>query len=133
VRRFSRILIGAAGALLITPLAVAAQAIPASAATGKLVVTTLDRAGHAVTLPITVMSASATFSAPPVSGDSGRALSLPDGSYYVLAAIQDSTSETLAAGSVTVIGTGTAKATLSAKGGHQVKVTLKRQGRQRRD
>jgi hypothetical protein len=128
VRRFSRVLIGAVGALLIAPLVVAAQAIPASAATGKLVVTTLGRAGHAVTSPITVMRASATFSAPPTSGDSGRALSLPVGSYYVLAAIQDSTSETLAAGYVTVSGTAMAKLTLNAKGGHQVKVTLNGKG-----
>jgi hypothetical protein len=113
-----------AGALLIAPLVVAAQAIPANAATGKLLVTTWGRAGHAVTSSITAISASATFSAPPVSGDSGRTLSLPDGSYYVLAAIQDSTSETLAAGYVTVSGAATAKLTLNAKGGHRVKVTL---------
>ena len=36
-----------AGALLIAPLVVAAQALPASAATGKLLVTTLDHSGTA--------------------------------------------------------------------------------------
>jgi hypothetical protein len=113
-----------AGALLIAPLVVAAQAVPASAATGKLVVTTLDRAGHSVTSAITVVSASTTSSALPTWSTSGHTLSLPDGPYYVLSAIQDSTSETLVSGYVTVSGTGTARAALKAKGGHQVKVTL---------
>jgi hypothetical protein len=124
VRRVSRVLISAAGALLIAPLVVAAQALPANAATGKLLVTTIARSGHSVTAPITIATASSTSSALPIWTSSGRTLSLADGQYYVLAGIQDAASETLAAALVTVSGTGTARVTLDARQGHQVKVTL---------
>ena len=124
MRRFSRVFIGAAGALLIAPLAVAAQALPASAATGKLLVTTLGRNGSAVTSPITVMTAATTFSGLPTWTNSGRTLTLADGNYYVLAGIEDSTSDTLASAYVTVSGTGTTKVTLDARQGHLIKATL---------
>jgi hypothetical protein len=123
VRRVPRVLVLAASALTAIPLALAAAALPASAATGKLLVTTIGRAGQAVTSQITVMTASNTLT-PPTWSQSGQTLSLPDGQYYVLAAIQDSTSETLAAGFATVSGTGTSKVTLDARPGHLVKVTL---------
>ena len=48
MRRISRVLISMAGALLIAPLVVAAQAIPANAATGKQLVTTIDRSDQVV-------------------------------------------------------------------------------------
>jgi hypothetical protein len=111
-----------AGALLLVPLVVAAQAFPASAVTGKLVVTTVARDGHPVTSNITV--ATPTYTGLPTWSQSGRTLSLPDGHYYVLAGIQDSTSETLAATEVTVSGTGTTRVALDARGGLPVKVTL---------
>ena len=92
MRRFPRVVIGAAGALLIAPMAVAAQALPASAASGKLLVTTLGRNGHSVTAPITVMTTSTTSGALPTWTHSGHALTMADGQYYVLAGIGDSTS-----------------------------------------
>ena len=124
VRRFPRVVIGAAGALLIAPMVVAAQALPASAASGKLLVTTLGRNGHSVTAPITVITTSTTSAAPPTWTHSGHALTLTDGQYYVLAGIGDSTSETLAAARVTISGTGTTKVTLDARKGHLIKATL---------
>ena len=47
MRRGPRFLIAAAGPLLVAPLIIAAQALPASAASGKLLVTTLGRTGIA--------------------------------------------------------------------------------------
>jgi hypothetical protein len=89
-----------------------------------LLVTTLGRNGHSVTAPITVMTTSTTSSGLPTWSNSGHTLTLADGQYYVLAGIQDSTSETLAAALVTVSGTGTTKVTLDARQGHLIKVTL---------
>jgi hypothetical protein len=128
VRRFSRVVIGAAGALLIVPLVVAAQALPAgatskaSAATGKLLVITIARGGQSVQTQVTVVLTSQT--APPVWGNSGRAFSVPDGQYAVLAGISDSTSGTLAGAIVTVSGTSTTKVTLDGRRGKPVNVTL---------
>jgi hypothetical protein len=122
VRRFSRVLIGAAGALLIAPLVVAAQALPASAAIGKLLVTTIARDGQTVSSQVTVVLTNQTVA--PVSGYSGRAISVPDGQYAVLAGISDPTSGTLAGAIVTVSGTGTTRVTLDGRKGQPVKVTL---------
>jgi hypothetical protein len=103
---------------------VAAQALPASAASGKLFVTTVGRDGHAVTSPITIMNSATSYSGLPIWTSSGRTLKLADGHYYVLADIQGSATDTLAAAYVTVSGTGTTKVTLDARKGHLVKATL---------
>jgi hypothetical protein len=128
VRRFSRVVIGAAGALLIVPLVVAAQALPASAATGKLVVTTLDRNGHAVASNVTVSTVLSSPGGPPTWTTSGKTLSIADGQHAVLAGIEQTvngvTVGTLAEAIVTVSGTGTTRVTLDARKGHLVKVTL---------
>jgi hypothetical protein len=128
VRRFSRILIGAAGALLIAPLVVAAQALPASAATGKLLVTTLDRKGHAVTSSITVSTYIRNAAGLPTWTTSGKTISVADGKYVVLAGIEQTvngtTVGTLAETTVTVSGTGTTRVTLDARKGRLIKVTL---------
>jgi hypothetical protein len=125
MRRVSRFLISVAGALLIVPLVVAAQAVPANAATetGKLLVTTIARGGNVVTSQITIVTVSG--SSPPRFDESGSTLSLPDGAYYVLARILGyATTETLAASYVTVRGAGTARTTLNASGGKPLKVTV---------
>jgi hypothetical protein len=122
VRRFSRVLVGAAGALLIVPLVVAAQALPASAATGKLWVTTVARDGQDVSSQVTVVNTNHV--SPPLFGGTGRDITVPDGQYAVLAGIRDSTSGTLAGAIVTVSGSGTTKVTLDGRKGKPVKVTL---------
>jgi hypothetical protein len=128
VRRFSRVVISAAGALLIAPLAVAAQALPASAATGKLLVTTLDRNGHSVTANITVSTDLRYPGGLPTWTTSGKSISIADGQYAVLAGIEQTvngaTVGTLAQATVTVSGTGTTRVTLDARKGRLIKVTL---------
>jgi hypothetical protein len=124
MRRVPKILLTAACGLLAAPLIVASQALPADAATGKLLVTTIARDGHSVTSPITVVKVSPIDSPLPTWDHSGHTLSLPDGPYAVLSAIQDSASGTLAATVVTVSGTGTTKVTLDARRGHLIKATL---------
>jgi hypothetical protein len=128
VRRLSRVVISAAGALLIAPLVVAAQALPASAATGKLLVTTLDRNGHAVTANVTVSTDIRYPGGPPTWTTSGKTISIADGEYAVLAGIEQTvngvTVGTIAETIVTVSGTGTTRVTLDARKGHLVKVTL---------
>jgi hypothetical protein len=104
-----------AGALLIAPLVVAAQALPASAATGKLLVTTLNRSGHAVASSITVSTDIRGLGGPPTPTwtTSGKAISIADGEYAVLAGIEQTvngtTVGTLAETIVTVSGTGTTR------------------------
>jgi hypothetical protein len=128
MRRVSRVLAGVAGALLIAPLAVAAQAIPASAATGKLLVTTLDRNGQAVTANVTVSTDIRYPGGLPTWTTSGKTISIADGQYAVLAGIEQTvngqTVGTLAETTVTVSGTGTTKVTLDARKGAPIKVTL---------
>jgi hypothetical protein len=128
VRRFSRVVISAAGALLIAPLVVAAQAVPASAATGKLLVTTLDRNGHAVTANVTVSTDIRYPGGLPTWTTSGKTFNIADGQYAVLAGIEQAvngvTVGTIAETIVTVSGTGTTRVTLDARKGHLVKVTL---------
>jgi hypothetical protein len=122
VRGVSRFLISAAGALLIAPLVVAAQALPANAATGKLLVTTISRAGQPVSSSVTaVLTNQSGF---PAFGTSGRTMSLPDGQYAVLTGISDGATGTLAAAIVSVSGTGTTRVTLDARKGRLVSVTL---------
>ncbi len=120
--RISRFLVMAASALLVAPLAVAGLAVPASAATGKLLVTTLGHTGIARSSQVIAwnIGQSAWF-----SGNSGRAFSVPDGQYALIAGIDDNnTAETIAESIVTVSGSGTTKATLDGRKGRLVKVTL---------
>jgi hypothetical protein len=124
VLRFRRIILGLSGALLIAPMVVAVQALPANAATGKLLVTTLDRNGQAVSANITVSQGNGL----PTWTTSGTTLSVADGQHAVLAGIEQTvngqTVGTLAETMVTVSGTGTTKVTLDARQGHLVNVTL---------
>lgn len=122
MRRVSKFLITASSALLVTPLIIAAQALPASAATGRLLVDTFGRTGVARSSQVIAwnIGQQAQF-----QGTSGHAFSVPDGQYAVLAGIEDdSQTETLAEALVTVSGTGTTTADLDARQGKQVKVTL---------
>jgi hypothetical protein len=122
VRRISKILVSAASALLIAPLAVAVQAVPANAATGKLLVTTLGHTGVARASQIIALNIGQNQQ---FQGNSGRAFSVPDGQYAVIAGIDDNnTVETLAESIVTVKGTSTAKVVLDGRKGRLVKVTL---------
>ena len=122
MRGISRVFISAAGALLIAPLVVAAQALPASAATGKLLVTTLGHTGIARSSQIVAWNISQGTE---FSGNSGQAFSVPDGQYALVAGIDDNnTVETIAEAIVTVSGTGTTRATLDGRKGRLVKVTL---------
>ena len=82
VRRTSKILVSAVGTLLVAPLAVAAQAVPANAATGKLLVTTLGRTGVARASQIVALNVVQNNE---FVGNSGRAFSVPDGRYAVIA------------------------------------------------
>lgn len=126
--RLSRVVISAAGALLIAPLMIVAQALPASAATGKLLVTTLDRSGHAVTSNITVSTDIRGPGGLPKWTTSGKTISIADGQYAVLAGIEQTvngvTVGTIAETIVSVSGTGPTRVTLDARKGHLVKVTL---------
>jgi hypothetical protein len=129
VRRFSKAVVGAAGALLLASLAVTAQASAATgqagaagATTGKLLVTTIARDGQSVHTQVTAVLTSQT--AGPSFGYSGQAFAVPDGQYAVMAGIGDSTSGTLAGAIVTVSGTGTTKVTLDGRQGKPVNVTL---------
>lgn len=111
-----------AGVLLIAPLVVAAQALPANAATGKLLVTTLGHTGVARSSQIIAWN---TGQSTQFYGNSGKAFSVPDGQYALIAGIDDNnTIETIAEAIVTVSGTGTTKVTLDGRKGHLVKVTL---------
>lgn len=122
MRRVSKVLISTAGALLIAPLAVASQALPASAATGNLLVTTLGHTGVARSSQVIAWNISQGGQ---FQGNSGTAFSVPDGQYAVIAGIDDNnTVETLAEAIVTVTGTGTTKVTLDGRQGKLVKVTL---------
>lgn len=122
MRRISRILVSGTGALLVAPIVVAAQALPASAATGKLLVTTLGHTG--VTRASQVMALNVGQNTQ-FQGNSGRAFSVPDGQYAVIAGIDDNnTVETLAESIVTVNGTATTKVTLDGRNGRLVKITL---------
>src|SRR5215472_18446651 len=122
VRRISRILVSGAGALLIAPLAGPAQAVPAIAATGKLVVTTLGHTGVARASQVIALNIGQDIL---FQGNSGHAFSVPDGQYAVIAGIDDNNAvETLAEAIVTVKGTATAKVTLDGRKGRLVKVTL---------
>ena len=122
VRRISRILVSGAGALLIAPLAGPAQAVPAIAATGKLVVTTLGHTGVARASQVLALNIGQDIL---FQGNSGHAFSVPDGQYAVIAGIDDNNAvETLAEAIVTVKGTATAKVTLDGRKGRLVKVTL---------
>jgi hypothetical protein len=121
MRRVSRVLAGVAGALLIAPLAVAA-ALPASAATGKLLVTTLGHTGIARSSQVIAWN---TSQGTVFYGNSGQAFSVPDGQYALVAGIDDNgTAETIAEAIVTVSGTATTKATMDGRQGRLVKVTL---------
>jgi hypothetical protein len=109
------------------PLVVAAQALPANAATGKLLVTTIGRDGHAVTgayLTLVDLGTGVTS----YNDTSGHAVSLADGKYAVLAGIEQTvngiTNGTLDATTVTVSGTGTTRITLDARQGHLIRATL---------
>jgi hypothetical protein len=122
VRHISRILLSGAGALLIAPLAAPAQAVPANAATGKLLVTTLGHTGVARASQVIALNIGQNTQ---FQGNSGRPFSVPDGQYAVIAGIDDNnTVETLAESIVTVKGTATAKVTLDGRKGRLVKVTL---------
>jgi hypothetical protein len=122
MRRVSRFFIMASSALLIAPLIISAQALPASAATGKLLVTTLGRTGIARSSQIIAWN---TGQQAQFQGNSGQAFAVPDGQYAVLAGIDDNgQAETLAEALVTVSGTGTTRVTLDARKGKLVKVTL---------
>jgi hypothetical protein len=122
VRRTSKILVSTVGTLLVAPLAVAAQAVPANAATGKLLVTTLGRTGVARASQIVALNVVQNNE---FVGNSGRAFSVPDGRYAVIAGIDDNnTVETLAESIVSVTGTATTKVTLDGRKGRLVKVTL---------
>lgn len=122
MRRISRILVSAAGALLVTSLTVAVQALPANAATGKLLVTTLGHTGVARASQIIALNVAQNSE---FAGNSGRAFSVPDGQYAVIAGIDDNgTVETLAESIVNVSGRATTKVTLDGRKGRLVKVTL---------
>ncbi len=122
MRRGFRILALAAGALLVAPLAVAVQALPANAASGKLLVTTLGHTGVARASQVIALNIAQDNQ---FQGNSGRAFSVPDGQYAVIAGIDDNnTVETLAEAIVTVKGTATTKVTLDGRKGRLVKVTL---------
>lgn len=122
MRRISRMLVSGAGVLLVAPLAVAAQALPASAATGKLLVRTLGHTGVARSSRITAVN---LHTLDEFQGNSGHTFSVPDGRYAVIAGIDDNnTAETLAEAIVTVSGTATRKVTLDGRKGRLVKVTL---------
>jgi hypothetical protein len=121
-RRFSRVLISAAGALLLAPLVVAVQSLPANAATGKLLVTTLGHTGVKRSSQVIAYNVGQNSQ---FQGNTGQAFSVPDGKYALIAGIDDNnTVETLAEAVVTVSGTGTTKVTMDGRKGRLVKVTL---------
>ena len=78
----------AACALLIAPLVVAIQALPANAATGKLLVITRGHTGVVRASPIVVYSIAQNSQ---FQGTSGRAYSVPDGQYAVITGIDATT------------------------------------------
>lgn len=122
VGRISKILASGAGALLVAPLTLIAQSQPANAATGRLLVTTLGHTGVARASQIIALNIGDDDQ---FQGNSGRAFSVPDGKYALVAGIDDKdTVETLAEAIVTVSGTGTTKVTLNGRKGRLVKVTL---------
>jgi len=128
VSRVSKVVLATASVLLAAPLALAAQARPAAAATGKLLVTTLDRNGQSVTSTITVSSDIHSPGGAPTWSTSGHAISVADGTYAVLADIEQTVNGTavgtIAEGTVTVSGTGTAQLTLDARKGRLIQATL---------
>ena len=79
----------AACALLIAPLIVAIQALPANAATGKLLVKTLGHTGVARASQIIALNIGKNNE---YQGNSGQAFSVPDGQYAVIAGIDDNLS-----------------------------------------
>jgi hypothetical protein len=122
VRRIPKMLVSGAGVLLVTPLAVAAQALPANAATGKLLARTLGHTGVARSSQVIAVN---LHTHDLFQGQSGRAFSVPDGRYAVIAGINDhDTVETLAEAIVTVRGTATRDVTLDGRKGRLVKVAL---------
>ena len=122
MRRSAKVLVSAASALLLAPLAVAVQSIPANAATGKLLVTTLGHTGVKRSSQIEALNVGQDTQ---FQGNTGKALSVPDGKYAVIAGINDdNTVETVAEAIVTVRGTGTTRVTLDGRKGRLVKVTL---------
>jgi hypothetical protein len=121
-RRISRVLMVAAGVLVAAPLAVAVQALPANAATGKLLVTTLGHTGVARSSQVMALNIGQDTQ---YQGNTGRAFSVPDGQYALIAGIDDNnTVETMAEAIVSVRGTATTRVTLDGRKGRLVKVTL---------
>lgn len=119
MRRISRVLAITAAALIPAPLVLLGQALPASAAGGSLLVTTIARNGHDVSSSIVAVNLAGDTE---YDGTSGHAFSVPDGHYAVMSAIQDATTGTLADKLVTV--SGRASVTLDARQGRLIKVTL---------
>lgn len=112
----------AAGALLLSSLAVAAQAASASVARGELLVTTR---GHTGILKSTHVMALNIAQRKVYGGRSGKAFTVPDGRYALMAEIRDDgATDTIAETIVTVRGTGTTAVTLNGRGGRPVRVTL---------
>jgi hypothetical protein len=123
-----KIVLAVASVLLAAPLMVAARALPAAAATGKLLVTTLDRSGHSVVSSITVSTDIHSIGGLPTWTNSGTAVSIADGTYAVLADIEQTVNGTgvgtIAEATVTVSGTGTTRLTLDARKGVLIRATL---------
>jgi hypothetical protein len=112
----------ATSALVAVPTILTIVAPPASAATGKLLVDTLGHAGIARSSQVIAWN---TGQRTLFQGSSGKAFSVPDGQYALLAGIDDNgQAETLAEALVTVTGTGTTAVTLDGRKGKLVKVTL---------
>jgi hypothetical protein len=112
----------AACALLIAPLIVAIQALPANAATGKLLVKTLGHTGVARASQIIALNIGKNNE---YQGNSGQAFSVPDGQYAVIAGIDDNNAVETVAEAITVVsGKATTKVTLDGRKGRLVNVTL---------
>ena len=112
-----------AGALLIAPLVVAAQALPASAATGKLLVTTIARDGKTVTSQVDCGS----YQPDGLAGLGEQRAGHQRARRPVRGASGDQRSHerlTVAGAIVTVSGTGTTKVTLDGRKGKPLNVTL---------
>jgi hypothetical protein len=119
MRRISRVLAFTTAALIPAPLILLGQALPASAAGGSLVVTTIARNGHGVSSSIVAVNLAGDTE---YDGTSGHAFNVPNGHYALLSAIQDATTGTLAGKLVTV--SGRTSVTLDARAGRLIKVTL---------
>lgn len=108
-------------ALALVPVTIWTMSGSASAASGTLTVTTLDRAGTQVRTPLSVFNVATNTYYPATSG---KARSLPKGTYAVLAAISNARGSAQTLGAKVLKVSGKTRTTIDARGGRAVRAAL---------